>query len=125
MRTAIGLAAAAVIGLSAPAAAEDILVSAQDLRCVVDNIGVYQGAPTDPVLVIFGRCPDASLDAAAIAALAVNQRIASGGGAAGPAPALSLRKAELDCLAQAGVSDKLFASASGGVIRWPSNVCKF
>ncbi len=107
-----------------PASAEDITVRTQHLRCVVDNIRVYRAVSKDPVLVIFERCPNPELNPAALAALATTSRVSGGGSDSGPTPALSLRKAELACLAKPNIAERLFASASGGVIKWPRNVCK-
>lgn len=101
-----------------------ILVNADEIACVIENIRAYRAVDTDPVLIIFSTCPNPELDGAAIAALAVTQKLQASGDSSAPAPALSLLQAELECLADPLKSSNLLSLASGGVIEWPENVCK-
>lgn len=99
------------------------LVNRDHLRCVIDNIDRYKSSPQDPVIIFLEICPETELPPEVIAGSATNELPPIKGTLTPPDKPerhLSLRKAELGCLAR---FRNLVESATESTVLLPANIC--
>jgi hypothetical protein len=117
--------AVTVVGLWSAVDAQQAgyLVNKDHLRCVIDNIDRYKSSPKNPVIIFLEICPETELTPEVLAGMVTNELPTIKGTPTPPDKPerhLSLRKADLGCLAR---FKNLVESSTESTVLLPANIC--